>query len=268
MNTAGTFDVSVGVPALAALTVVVTRPKSQATELARALEGHGARVLLVPAIRIEPPADPAPLADAVRGVAHYDWVVFTSANGVLAFCSAAEEAGLSLRRSVGEASVCCVGPATARTAEAAGLPAALVPESYAAEGTLSALAATVPMEGRTVLLPVAEGAREGLPNGLRALGASVDVVATHRTVAVEEVPPEALAELGRGVDLITFASPSSVLGFDRLHRGPPIAPAAVIGPVTAAAARELGYEVLVEAKKFTAGGLVEAVVSHYAGRVS
>lgn len=255
-------EASVGVPALASLTVVVTRPKPHANELVRALEGHGACVLLVPTIRIDPPGDRLPLANAVHGAAQYDWVVLTSANGVSAFCGAAEEAGVVPSESVGAARVCCIGPATARAAEAAGLRVALVPDSHVAEGALAALAATGPI-GK-VLLPVAEGARRVLPNGLRALGATVDVVATHRAALVENVSPEARAGLERGVDLITFASPSSVHGFNRLHRGPPIAPAAVIGPVTAEAARKAGYEVPIEAETFTVEGLVEAVVDYYA----
>ena len=253
---------------MADVTVVVTRPKAQATDLAAALEGHGARVLRIPTIRIDPPADPAPLAAAVRGVVPYDWVVFTSTNGVLAFCAAAEHAGLRPRSAVRGASICCVGPATARAAEAAGLRVELVPQAHVAEGALSAIAATGSVEGVRFLLPVAEGARDVLPRGLRELGAEVEVVTTHRTVPAAEPAPEVRAELETGVDLVTFTSPSSVRGFDRLHEGPPIAPAAVIGPVTAAAAREAGYEVPIEADEFTVDGLVGAVVTHYTGGVS
>ena len=268
MNTAETFGVSVGVPPLADRTVVVTRPKAQAEELAEALESLGARVIRIPTIRIEPPADPEPLERVVRGEADHDWVIFTSTNGVLAFRAAADEAGLDIRECVREASVCCIGPATARAAEAIGLSVDLVPETHVAEGVLDALAAAGPLDGRCVLLPVAAGARDVLPTGLRGRGAVVDVVTTHRTVAVDDAPPHLLAQLEKGVDLVTFTSPSSVRGFHRLVEGPPIARAAVIGPVTASAARELGYDVVVEAEEFTVAGLVRAVVRHCTGELS
>ena len=265
MNTAETFEVSVGVPPLADRTVVVTRPEAQAAELAEALEGLGARVLRIPTIRIEPPTDSTPLERAVRGDSVHDWVIFTSTNGVLSFEAAAAAGGLDLVHSLASASVCCIGPATARTAQAAGLSVDLIPESHVAEGALDAMAATGSLDGVQILVPVAEGARDVLPTGLRARGAVVDVVATHRTVAVEDAPPGLLAQVEMGVDLVTFTSPSSVRGFHRLAAGRPLAPAAVIGAVTAAAARELGYEVAVEARESTVAGLVKAVVTHYTG---
>ena len=265
MNTVETFEVSAGVPPLADRTVVVTRPKAQAEELAEALERLGARVVRIPSIRIEHIADSASLEKAVRGETVHDWVIFTSANGVRSFQAAADEAGLDVRDCVREASVCCIGPATARAAEAVGLSVDLVPETHVAEGALDALAARGSLDGLRILLPVADGARDVLPAGLRGRGAIVDVVTTHRTVAVDEAPPDLLAQVEMGVDLLTFTSPSSVRCFHRLVEGRPPAPAAVIGPVTAAAARELGYEVAVEAREFTVAGLVEAIVTHYAG---
>ncbi len=268
MNTAETFEVSVGVPPLTDRTLVVTRPKAQAEELAEALEGLGARVLRFPTIRIAPPDDPQRLRRAVRGAAEYDWAVFTSTNGVESFARAASEAGIDTAGALATVRVCCIGPATARAAEAIGLSVDLVPETHVAEGVLDALAAAGPLDGRRVLLPVAAGARDVLPTGLRGRGAVVDVVTTYRTVAVDDASPDLLAQLEKGVDLVTFTSPSSVRGFHRLVEGPPIARAAVIGPVTASAARELGYDVVVEAEEFTVAGLVRAVVSHYTGGLS
>ncbi len=263
MNTAETLEVPVGVPPLAGRTVVVTRPKAQAAELADALERLGANVICFPTIRIVPPDDPGALERALCGEAEHDWVVFTSVNGVLAFEAAAEAAGLDSRACVRDASICCIGPATARTAEAAGLSVDLIPEAHVAEGVLEALVATGSLNGLRILLPVADGARDVLPQGLRAGGAAVDVTTAYRTEAIEEAPQDVLAELETGVDLVTFTSPSSVRGFRRLVKGPPIAPAAVIGPITASTARGLGYDVTVEGEDFTVAGLVEAVVCHY-----
>jgi uroporphyrinogen III methyltransferase/synthase len=263
MNTAETLEVPVGVPPLAGRTLVVTRPEAQAAELVEALERLGARVVRLPTIRIAPPDDPEGLRRAVRGAGAYDWVVFTSANGVLAVRDAAMETDHGIRGAVGNGAVCCIGPATARAAEEAGLSVSLVPETHVAEGVVDALAAAASLDGQRILLPVAAGARDVLPRGLRARGAVVDVVTAYETIPVEHTDQETLELLRDGVDLVTFTSPSSVRGFDRLVEGPPPAPAAVIGPVTASAAREHGYAVTVQAGDFTVGGLVEAVVRHY-----
>jgi uroporphyrinogen III methyltransferase/synthase len=263
MNTAEALDVPVGVPPLADRTLVVTRPKLQAEELAEALEARGARVVRLPTIEIGPPSDPGPLEAAARGESDYDWMIFTSANGVLALKEASVRVDSNIGRAVGEARVCCVGPATAQAAEAAGLSVSLIPEIHVAEGVVDVLAASADIRGLRMLLPVAAGARDVLPRGLRALGAVVVDVAAYETMPVEEADEGMLALLQDGVDLVTFTSPSSVRGFSRLVDGPPVAPAAVIGPVTASAARDHGYDVTVQAGDFTVMGLVEAVVCHY-----
>ncbi len=263
MNTAETLEVPVGVPPLAGRTLVVTRPEAQATELVEALERLGARVVRIPAIRISPPEDPEMLRQAVRSASEHDWVVFTSANGVLAFSNAANSAGADPREAVGDTRVCCIGPATGRAAEEAGLSVSLVPEEHVAEGVIDALAAVEPLDGKRVLLPVAAAARDVLPGWLRARGAVVEVITAYDTAPVERVDEGVTKTLREGVDLVTFTSPSSVQGFDRLVGEPPVAPAAVIGPVTASAAREAGYDVTVQADDFTVLGLVEAVVRHY-----
>ena len=130
MSTAETLDVPVGVSPLSSRTIVVTRPKAQAAELADSLKALGADVRLIPTIAIEPPSDPAPLEFAARGETVYDWVIFTSANGVGALREAADRAGIGLGRVVGVGRVCCIGPATARAAEGAGLVVSVIPVSH------------------------------------------------------------------------------------------------------------------------------------------
>lgn len=263
MNTAETLNVAVGVFPLSNRTIVVTRPRVQAAELADALEALGANVRLLPTIEIGPPSDPGSLEVAARGETDYDWVVFTSANGVGALRDAADRAGIGLGGVVGAGRVCCIGPATARAAEGAGLVVSVIPERYVAEAVAEVLAATARLEDARVLLPVAGGARDVLPAELRRRGAVVDVATAYETVPVSSVPEEALARLVDGVDLVTFTSPSSVRGFHGLVEGRPRAPVGVIGPVTAATARDLGYDVTVQAEDFTVEGLVKAIVSHY-----
>jgi len=263
MSMADTLDVPEDLPPLADRTLVVTRPASQAAELAEALEALGARALLFPTIEIRPPSDLGPLEAVARGASDYDWVIFTSANGVLAFHEASKRMGLEISRSVGASRVCCIGPTTARAAEGTGLPVSLIPERYVAEAVVDALDATGQLQGQRILIPVAGGAREVLPRRLRQRGAIVDVVVAYETIPVGEVSVERLARLHDGVDLVMFASPSSVRGFHRLVKGRQVAPAAVIGPITASTARDLGYDVTVEAEDFTVTGLIEAVVCHY-----
>ena len=97
------------------------------------------------------------------------------------------------------------------------------------------------------------------------MGAEVHAVTAYRTVSVEDPDPDALDQIEQGVDLVTFTSPSAVRSFHRLVGGEVVADAGVIGPVTADAARDLGYRVAAEADPFTIAGLVEAISSHFKG---
>ena len=267
MNPAETFGISAGVPPLANLTVVVTRPETQSEELILHLESLGANVVHIPTIRIEPPKDLAPLEKAVLGGHLNDWVIFTSANGVLSFQDAANKMGIGILESLRQVLVCCIGPATAQTAESVGLSVSIIPETHMAEGVLDAFSDIGSLNGIKFLLPVAAGAREVLPKGLQSLGAVVDVVTSYQVLAVDNISPELLARLNMGIDLITFTSPSSAQSFHQLTEGRILAPVAVIGPVTSLAAQKLGYDVLVEAEKFTILGLVENIVKSYRGEI-
>jgi uroporphyrinogen III methyltransferase/synthase len=223
-------------------------------------------VIEAPALRIEP-LDPAPLHAALDHVAEYDWVIFTSQSAVTAVWDALRARGTGAR-ALGGARVCAVGPATAAALRERGVVVDVVPERFAAEGVLEALAAGdrgngAAVRGRRVLMPLAAAARDVLPSGLRALGAQVDVVPVYRTVPDESGGATLAERLARGeVDLVTFTSGSAVrffveaMGAERAAR----APAATIGPVTSDAARALGLRVAAEAREATVPALVEAVV--------
>ncbi|MEW6278075.1 MAG: uroporphyrinogen-III synthase, partial [Candidatus Eremiobacterota bacterium] len=181
----------------------------------------------------------------------YDWVVFTSPQGVTAFL----EGGVEL----GSARVACIGPSTAEALAPFGRRPDVIPKSYVAEGLLQALEGH-PMEGRRVLIPRAAEAREVLPETLRERGARVDVVPAYRTVPERDLPEALLRER---VDAVTFTASSTVKGFHTLLGGRrPSAdfPAVAIGPVTAGTCRELGFPVLAMAENHTVEGLVEALV--------
>lgn len=245
-----------GGPTLEGLRVAVTRPDDSAGGMAAELSARGAVVFAHPAIRLAPPADPAPLADAARRLADYDWVLFTSANGVRHFARALEEAGGDPAASP---RVACVGPATAAAARRAGFPSGLTAARHLSEGLVETLKQAGSLDGRRVLLPRSQAGSDVLPDALRALGAEVDEVAAYRPVA----DAEALAALARRVadgevDVVALASASAAAACaERIGTGEVLF--ACIGPVTAAAARASGLAPLIIAEEHTGAGLVRAL---------
>ena len=263
MNASESSDLAIGSRPLIGRTLVVTRAAAQANGLVAALKALGASVVRLPAITVEPPVDQAALRRAVQSASGYHWVIFASANGVDFFVRAADDLGVDVGDMLASTRLCCVGPATASTLEALGLTVEVVPETHRAEAVVDALSARTSLRGQRMLIPTVAEARPVLGTGLRERGAEVDEVIAYRTAFVEEASPGVLERLKKGVDLVTFTSPSTVRSFHRLVGGQVIAAAAVIGPVTADAARELGYRVAVEANPFTIPGLVEAISSHF-----
>jgi uroporphyrinogen III methyltransferase/synthase len=256
---------------LAGRRVVVTRPRHQAGALASRLEAYGAEVVAVPTIVLEPPDDPDALDRAITGVASYDWIVFTSTNGVRTFFARFDAFGKDIR-ALGNARLAAIGSETARALGALLLRPALVAAEYRAEGLLDALAGE-PMDGRRVLLPRAAGARAVLREELQRRGALVDDVATYRArrPTREESEPLLAALDARGVDAITFTSSSTVqhfadvVGADRLAAiataGVPVI--ACIGPVTSDTARACGLGVAVQPATYTANALAAALARHF-----
>lgn len=255
---------------LAGRRVVVTRARDQAGTLALALAALGAEVVLAPAIRVVPLADLAPLGAALRRPVPYDWIVFTSRNTVEIVCAALPEWGLTAA-AVARARVAAIGPGTADALTRAGIAPALVPERFVAEAVVAALAAQGELRGQQVLLPRARAARDALPAGLRSHGAVVDVIPVYETVwEPGDGRTLGAALLAGEIDIVTFTSSSTVRGFAELV-GPAATrsgrfAAAVIGPVTATTARELGMKVAVEAEAYTIPGLVDALARHFAER--
>jgi uroporphyrinogen III methyltransferase/synthase len=251
--------------------VVVTRPRGQEGGLARLLEDRGAEVIVFPTIAIAPPADPAPLATAVRTAGGYDWLVFTSANGVRAFFDCFAAQGNDVRE-LACARLAAIGPETAAELERRLLRPAVVAAEFRAEGLLAALAGE-DLRGQRVLLPRAAGARAILPETLAARGAQVNEVIAYRAVPPAAADVHGLrGALARGtVDALTFTSSSTVRNFVAMvgrealahqpSRGRPLV--ACIGPVTADAARALGLEVGVMPTSFTVPALAEALVEHF-----
>lgn len=240
---------------LAGRRVLVVRPAAQGVASAEVLRAAGADPVLVPLIELTPPADGgAALAGAVRDLATYDWVVLTSVNGVARLAEA-----LGDRRLPPGPRVAAIGPATAGALASAGVAVALLPDRYVAEGLLEAFPPPGDGDGGgRVLVVRAAVARDVLPDGLRAMGWSVDVVAAYR--AKPRTPAAAERAAAAACDTVIFTSPSVVDAFcDQPEPLPVPATVAAIGPVTAAAARRRGLPVHVEAAEHTVAGVVAAL---------
>jgi uroporphyrinogen-III synthase len=250
--------------ALASLRVVVTRPIDQAEELCNRLRALGAEPVLFPTITIAPPEAGGPLDQAIARLADYDWIVFTSVNGVEQFWKRLEKVGAHGRAplrptglSAYRGKIAAIGPATAEAVCQRGASVQLIPAEYRAEAILGEIG---DVAGLRILLPRADIARPALANGLRLMGALVDDVPAYRTVPGAP-PPAAFNALREGVDVITFTSSSTVRNFVSLTKdldyGNPLI--ACIGPVTADTARELGLRVDVMAQEYTVDGLLDAL---------
>lgn len=251
------------------LRVLVTRPAHQTEELRTRLRDEGADPICVPAIRIAPPADPKPLAEAVARARAYRWLVLTSVNTVRALFEEIDRQGLDARI-FGAARIGCVGPVTAEALREHGLRADLVPEEYRGERVAEAIVAADPdLAGARIFLPRAEVAREVLPEMLEARGARVDVIPAYRTLGASEEDAFRLRDLvhRQKVDVLTFTSPSTVRSVaealgeheDAVSRFT----IACIGPVTADAARARGWPVHVMPAEYTTTALVEALRQHF-----
>jgi uroporphyrinogen III methyltransferase / synthase len=244
--------------------IIITRPLSQAEGLVRGLMELGCEVLPLPTIRIEPPEDLGPLERACRNLRSFDWVVFTSANGVEWFWQTLGNVGGETEWLEG-VSVCAIGSATARALERLGIRVRKVPPRYVAESIVEALQAEEDLEGKRILLPRAEGAREVLPTLLRQSGASIEDIPAYRTVQDRASGSRIRDELASGtIDLVVFTSGSTVRSLMEMVGGDVRdTPIASIGPVTSSVVREYGMRVAVEAEVHTSEGLISAVLEHF-----
>jgi uroporphyrinogen III methyltransferase/synthase len=241
--------------------IVVTRARDQAGALSAKLRALGADAIEMPTIEIVPAADYGPLDRAIAELASYDWLIFTSANGVRYFLKRLDGSQQDLR-ALG-ARICAIGEATKSAVEALHLKVDLMGEEYVAESLVEAFR-FIDLHGKRVLLPRAAVARDILPRKLAERGARVDVVEAYRTVVPAGAATQVQEIFGgtRKPDWITLTSSSTVQNFVRLAGVQAMEGVRVasIGPVTTAAAKRLGLAVSVEAKVYTSDGLVEAIL--------
>jgi len=249
-------------------TVVVTRTREQASKLVDLLAGAGARVLEVPCLEIVPPQDFGPLDQALEEIPRYDWLVFTSANGVAAFMGRLFEKGMDAR-ALGRAQIAVIGPATAEALKPYGLRTDVMPPEFVAEALAAALAPHL-KSGARVLLARAQEAREALPEALRSLGAEVTVVPVYRALAPQSIPPEAEAAIKEGrVDVLTFTSSATVhhfaalVGKEKFQDLAKKAVVAAIGPITTQTLEEYGITPQVQPEDYTIPALAQAIIDYF-----
>jgi uroporphyrinogen III methyltransferase/synthase len=255
---------------LAGRRVLVTRPRGQVARLGALLEAYGAEVVAYPTIEIGPPEDFGPLDEAIGRLEAFDWVIFTSANGVAAFGERLTRLGRDVR-ALGRARVATIGPETSEAARRLGLASDVTPTEYRAEGLVDALRAEV-RPGAAILVVRAAEARDVLPRELAALGAAVTVVPAYRT-RLRHDSADAVRVLleERRIDVITFTSSSTVRGLVGLLPAREIrrllAPVvlAAIGPITAGTLAEYGLEVRVLPREYTAPALADAIAAYFEG---
>ena len=254
-------------------TVVITRASEQATEFVTELERFGANVIVCPTIEIAGPESYARLDEAIEDLYGYDWLIFTSANGVDFFLRRLAVRG----REIGELDqlrVCAIGEATAEKLRQARIHVDVVPTEFKAEGVFAALIQFVGgserLQGLNLLIPRAAVARDYLPRALEEAGARVDVVPAYRTVLPENLDRGRLsAMLAGSADCIAFTSSSTVRNLGLLFDTHDLSQilegltVACIGDITATTAGEYGLQVEIQPAQFTIPSLAKAIAEHY-----
>mgnify|MGYP002624735718 CR=1 FL=1 len=241
--------------------ILVTRARTQASKLSTALRDLGAEVVECPTIKIAPPSDNFRRLDAaITNLRGFDWLIFTSANGVDKFFERLKVHGLDARALN---KVAAIGSATAEKLSDFGIIADVVPKNFVAESLADSLKNIV--DGRKVLLARAEEARDVLPEALKQFGANVTIAPAYRTEA------EAPAQIDfDALDLMTFTSSSTVRNFVATYGVEPLQriPTAAIGTITAQTLKSFGVTATIVAEEFTIGGLVDAIKNFYGGNIA
>lgn len=235
--------------------ILVTRARSQASKLSEMLSALGAKCIEMPAIKIVKPSDNYQAVDtALTQIHNYDYIIFTSENGVKHFFERLQLKNLDAR-SLANSKIAAIGSATSAELSLHGINADFVPNEFRAEALIELLKDKV--SGKRVLIPRAEEAREILPQELIRFGADVEVVPVYKTISAIE---------GRfnldDIDLVTFTSSSTVKNFVNAVGAESLKniKTAAIGPITAEALRNVGIKADIEAEEYTIKGLVEAIV--------
>lgn len=248
--------------------IVITRARAQASSMVSELTRLGAHCIEIPTIKIEPPKDLNPLKSAIDNVKKYDWLVFTSVNGVKYFFDTLFDMGKDVRV-LGHLKFACIGPVTKERLSDYGITSDILPNTYRAESVVEAFS-DIDMSGKKVLLPRAKKARTILPEELDKMGAFVDEIVSYETVLCEDGKDQLISLLeNKEIDAVTFTSSSTVSNFMSLLESKDQKEmlenvvVASIGPITSDTARDFGRVPDLEAEEYTIPGLIQSLLNHY-----
>ena len=248
--------------------ILITRPREQSEDLRVRLCELGAEVISLPTIEICDPESWEPLDEAIKHIARYTWLLFTSVNGVRRFFARWKLAGMNVRE-LHRLQICVIGAATGKAVTNLGLESQIIPDEYRAEGLLDSLKGRI-LPGTRILIPRAKVARDILPETLRSWGAEVDVLEAYQTLPAHNNRDDFFQAISeRRIDLVTFTSSSSVASLAEL-----VAPKSLrellddvaiasIGPVTSETVEKHGLKVSVQPDRYDIPSLVEAIRCHY-----
>ena len=249
-------------------TIVVTRAREQISDFASYLTNAGAIVIEFPTIETKPPESWGSLDEALNQITSYDWIVFTSVNGVKYFIDRLVERGMDIRDLKG-LKVIAIGPKTAKKVKEHGIRVDFIPENYRAESIIEGIG-TENIKGKNILIPRAKVARELLPDSMRKLGARVTIAETYVTFKPKHNKKQVGKLLREGsIDAVTFTSSSTVNNFMDVwgkEKGLELmnnVTVASIGPITSNSARKLGLEPSIEPKKYTTEALAESLIEFF-----
>jgi uroporphyrinogen III methyltransferase/synthase len=252
--------------------ILITRSRDQSAQFATKLKNLGAEVIEYPTIEILPPRSWKGVDRAINGLKSYDWIIFTSTNGVNFFFLRLKERGKD-DRLPSSLKVCAIGPATAKKLKEKGIRVTSMPKEFVAEGILKSFKKRN-LHGKRILLARAKKARDILPKGLRKMGTEVDVVETYRTVKPRGGSKRLRKLLLKGsIDVLTFTSSSTVNHFVELLKGEDLKKLlkniviACIGPVTARTVKDWGLKVQIQPKKYTIPALTQAIAEYFAKKL-
>jgi uroporphyrinogen III methyltransferase/synthase len=253
---------------LAGKRILITRAREQSSAFAGLLRKSGAEVIEFPTIEIVPPIHWEGADRAIDQLTSYDWIIFTSANGVNFFLQRLAERS-ERHRLPASLKVCAIGPGTANQLEKMRVPVQYIPEEFIAESVLEGFQKMF-IKGKRVLLARAKKARDVLPRGLRKMGAEVDVVEVYRTIRPRGGSRKLKKLLEEGkIDVVTFTSSSTVNHFAELLRKEDLKKllkgmaVACIGPVTTGTAKERGLKVRIQPKQYTIPDLTRAIAKYF-----
>ncbi|MCP3899070.1 MAG: uroporphyrinogen-III synthase, partial [Desulfobacteraceae bacterium] len=247
--------------------IVVTRAREQASDLVALLRKNGADCIEIPTIKINPPEDIQPLITSIDKIDSFDWVIFTSVNGVKFFFDTLYSQNKDVRV-LGHLKFACIGPVTKEKLREHGIISDVLPETYKAESVVKAFS-DKNIKDKKILIPRAKEARAVIPVELKKMGAHIEEVTAYETTLVDNDKESLVTKLENdGIDIVTFTSSSTVTNFaelipsEKFKKLTQNLTTACIGPITEKTTETLGFSTDIVATEYTIPGLVESILKY------